>query len=538
MIKKSLRLKTIVGVATIEAVLLLSLILMMLGYIRDTNYQALETRAETLSKLFATTTKDAVLAYDLASLDSFVQELMTNKGIAYTRVIGRSGEVLASSKGAEILHPQLDESIEEVNDQIYDTSAVISEGDAVFGRVEVGFEIDAIIAIIDQAKRWSVGIAALEMVLVALFSFMLGRFLTDKLTELRSATERISQGDLGVQIEVKGEDEIDEVSTAFNQMSRSLLESQKQMNQLGLELQHLNETLEDKVRTRTSELQQRNQELADANHSIKNAQDRLLQTEKSAMVGVLTAGVAHEINNPLGFVTSNVRALSNYIENYEELTDELIESERGQQLLTADQLEKLLEKTDYEFMREDIQQLLAETNAGLKRVSNIVEKLGALRDGQVTSSLQPVDLAAVITSVVEQIRKTHWPEVNFAIELDETPKVRSAAQVLSDVLNGVIENACLACQGQGEVRIYAVIGDTHLSLVIEDTGDGVPEENRSKIFDPFFTTRDVGGGIGLGLYRVKMLLDALEGAIDLDHSYTEGARFNIALPLSDETEAI
>src|SRR5210317_836841 len=252
-VRNSIRVKTILGVALIEAVLLIGLVVMMLGYIKESNSIALETRAETTARLFATTAKDAVLGYDLATLYAFVNEVMTNQGLVYARVVTADGQVLAASGGSEGLNPVTDSAIEEVTDGVYDTRAKVSEGGQVFAWVEVGFSTDSIELIVDKAKRWSISIVALEMALVALFSFMLGRFLTHKLSALRDAAEAIGEGDLGRRVEVQGEDEIDTVGHAFNQMTRALESSHLQMNQLTVELRELNETLEDKVRLRTYE---------------------------------------------------------------------------------------------------------------------------------------------------------------------------------------------------------------------------------------------------------------------------------------------
>lgn len=536
MIRNSIRAKTILGVALIEGVLLVSLVVLMLGYIKDSNYEALETRAETTSRLFATTAKDAVLAFDLATLYAFVNEVMTNPGLEYARVINAQGQVLAASDGAEELSRTTDLSMDEVTDGVFDSRSVIRESGQIYGWVEVGFSTDPVVLVIENAKRWSFLIVVLEMLLVAVFSFVLGRFLTNKLSELRNAAVSIEKGDLSTRIKVTGGDEIDVVGNAFNQMSQAVETSHKQMEQLAQELRSLNETLEEKVRARTSELQNRNHELAQANESVRAAQAQLLETEKRATVGVLTAGVAHEINNPLGYATSNVSSLESYLEAYDNLVVKLLQSQHEQTFLTTDELEKLLETADYDFIREDVSELLSDTKEGLDRVKVIVEKMSDLRQGR-TAELEVCNTNAVIDNVLQRIKNTPYQSVSINSPDESLPNIKSSFDALSESLFALVVNACQALmgegEGEGEVTIDFVQKNNRLNLFIVDTGPGIAAEIQDRIFDPFFTTHEVGGGTGLGLYRARMLLEAVEAELTYDRDYKSGTRFIVSLPLAD-----
>lgn len=530
-IRNSIRVKTILGVALIEAVLLISLVVMMLGYIKDSNSDALETRAKTTARLFATTAKDAVLGFDLATLYAFVNEVMTNPGLEYARVINADGQLLAASGGAEELELKEDQSLADVDDGVYDVRAPIRESGTTFGWVEVGFSTDPIELIVDRAKRWSFTIVILEMALVALFSFMLGRFLTHKLSALRDAAVAIGDGDLSRRVDVPGEDEIDVVGKAFNQMTRAVESSHLQMNQLTEELRELNETLEDKVRLRTYELQKLNAELESAIEQIQRAQAQLLESEKRATIGVLTAGVAHEINNPLGFVTSNIGTLKEYQDSLATLTARLVDAVKGNKPLTATELDALLQEMDYQFISDDLAELFSDTKKGLDRVKVIVEKMTALQHGQSTGAT-PASPTNAIRDALARMSETRF--ANYAISVPEQPlpQIMGSHDALVEALYTVMMNACQASTPDDEVVISFETDGERLMLEVSDTGEGVPVALREKIFDPFFTTRPVGEGTGLGLYRARMLLETVDSELVLDENYTKGARFIIRLPLA------
>jgi PAS domain S-box-containing protein len=244
------RLKTIIGIALIEALLLGILVISGLRWLRDSNTSQLISRGQTTANLFATTTKDAVLATDLASLESVVQEVLKNPGLAYARIRDADGVSLAEGGDPAVLsrtaHSDnarehdarylLDKMrrepayardmlrhIEDEHGGIFDVFAEIREGGGYFGRVEVGISTEGFQQLMEDARVRSIGLASLEMVLVALFSLGLGTYLTRQLLELRSASETITKEGPGVQVPVRGNDELAQVATAFNAMSSTLL---------------------------------------------------------------------------------------------------------------------------------------------------------------------------------------------------------------------------------------------------------------------------------------------------------------------------
>lgn len=226
----SFRFKTIIGIALIESILLLTLIISVLGFLHTSHEKEINQRALSTAKLFATMSKDAVLASDLASLESFVKDLLTNEDIVYARIYG-DGIVLAQGGSKDYLQRTYknDASLEQVKDGVFDVSANIVESDYIYGRVEIGLSIARIREVLDQASHWSIVIASIEVTLVAIFSFILGTWLTRQLYQLKKASEIIAEHGPGHQVAVKGRDEVAQVAESFNLMSVSLFNSYKDL---------------------------------------------------------------------------------------------------------------------------------------------------------------------------------------------------------------------------------------------------------------------------------------------------------------------
>ena len=222
----SFRLKTILGVALIEGALLLLLVWTSLDFLTRSSQEELVVRAETTSRLFASLIKDAVLSTDLATLDEAVEELRNSRELSYVRV-RRGDAVLAQAGDATLLARPFvgDAQLVDVDDGVFDVTAGITEAGTEYGRVELGLAVQRFEALLEGANRRLKGIAIVEMILVALFSYMLGAYLTRGLGRIERAAHAISDGELGTQVTVSGRDELAEAARAFNDMSLRLAES-------------------------------------------------------------------------------------------------------------------------------------------------------------------------------------------------------------------------------------------------------------------------------------------------------------------------
>ncbi len=219
----SFRLKTILGVALIEGVLLLLLVVGNSDYLRRSFDDELNKRAEATLQLFIASSKDAVIATDLATLDEAVHEAMRIPGVRYVRVYG-SDELLSQAGSlSDATAPFVrDEHIVRVSDGVYDTAAEITVDGFSFGRVELGLEVDTIAGMLDDAQRHNVILAISEILLVALFSTILGGYLTRQLRTLTRASHAIAEGRIDTLVPVRGNDELADTARAFNRMSAQL----------------------------------------------------------------------------------------------------------------------------------------------------------------------------------------------------------------------------------------------------------------------------------------------------------------------------
>lgn len=227
----SFRIKTIIGIALIEIVMLALLVAGGLYYIANSNRVQLFEQADVSARLLATMTADAVIALDVATLDELVRQAAANPGIVYTRIRNRDGLVLSEAGEAEALaapfrRDTLDDTIE---DQRIDVATAISLSGTRFGSVELGLSAAKLQTALGQATRWLTGVASLEIALVAIFGFVLGNVLLRQLSRLQDAAKRVADGDFGYQIEVIGKDELSQTAESFNVMSAALLSSRRRL---------------------------------------------------------------------------------------------------------------------------------------------------------------------------------------------------------------------------------------------------------------------------------------------------------------------
>jgi PAS domain S-box-containing protein len=218
------RTKTIVGVAIIEFALLAVLVGSALSILRNSNEAELIRRVQLGGQLLAVAAKDSVISQDLATLDSLVAEAMASGQIAFISVLDASGRVLTSQGDAALLaRPfRADTQIEQVDDGVFEWSAAVLAGGIRHGEVRVGVSTDPLKGLLASARRWAAGIAAVEIALVALFSWLLGSYLARQLVALQQASKRYAAGDFAHRIVVAGNDELAQTALAFNRMAQQL----------------------------------------------------------------------------------------------------------------------------------------------------------------------------------------------------------------------------------------------------------------------------------------------------------------------------
>jgi two-component system NtrC family sensor kinase len=534
----SLRFKTIIGIALIESILLALLIFTVMGHMHDNAEEELLKRSSTAVNLFASMAKDPVLSYDLASLDTFSQELASNPDIAYVRVRDSNDSILSTSEpegqGNRLFIG--DSGLGSVDDGVFDTSATISEGGVEFGRVEIGINTASINLRIIQTRKRITCIAAAEMTLVALFSLLLGNYLTKNLSDLRTAAKSISNGDYTQELVVKSKDEIGEAVLAFNHMSTALREVQDSRNTFEFELVELNRTLEDHVERRTDKINSQLLELQTANQMIADTQLKLLQSEKLASLGQLSAGVAHEINNPIAYVHSNLISLSEYVGVYQKL---LLRFQNSRNVSNSEfselmgEIQRIEEEEDIEFIGNDINSLIGDTLDGAHRVKEIVKGLQefSYNNGDTKS---PCDLISSLESTLKIVNNDLKNRCTVITAFETTLMVHANKGQINQVLLNLLVNAGHAVSSGGTITIATSSSEGMIQVSVKDDGSGIDQENLDRIFDPFFTTKDVGVGTGLGLSISYGIIKDHGGTISVESEVGQGSTFIITLPAIEQ----
>ncbi|MBT9522729.1 MAG: PAS domain S-box protein [Dechloromonas sp.] len=270
------------------------------------------------------------------------------------------------------------------------------------------------------------------------------------------------------------------------------------------------------------------------NKRLEEANNQLMQSEKMASIGQLAAGVAHELNNPIGFVHSNLGTLDGYVHDLMAIIAayESLFCKPGEPNPHADEIRRLLEQHDFAFLKEDIFSLLAESKDGLGRVRKIVQDLKSFsRVGE--HEWQEADLHQGIDSTLNIV----WNELKYKAkvvkEYGDIPHVFCLISQLNQVFMNLLVNAGHAIERQGTITIRTTRhGDDKVCLEISDTGKGIAPEHINRIFEPFFTTKPVGQGTGLGLSLSYGIVKRHGGQIEVESIKGQGTTFRLLLPIN------
>ena len=293
--------------------------------------------------------------------------------------------------------------------------------------------------------------------------------------------------------------------------------------------------LEGLVQQRTRELELALLENERIIRKLEDAHGQLLQSEKLACIGQLAAGVAHEINTPIAFVSSNLSALSGHATN---LLNALTRYEEA--LLRADAgagiVKDVRENLDLDYVCGDIAALIGESADGAERVHTIVR---SLRDfaREDNGDWERADIHAGIEGTIKVV----WSELKHKAEVirefGDIPEVECRISQLNQVFMNLLVNAAQAIDGRGRITIRTSCDGDKVLVAISDTGNGMPPEVVSRIFDPFYTTKPVGKGTGLGLSLSYGIIEKHNGQIDVTSTVGVGTTFTVAVPIRHASTA-
>jgi PAS domain S-box-containing protein len=310
------------------------------------------------------------------------------------------------------------------------------------------------------------------------------------------------------------------------------------------DLQQAKTTLEERVRQRTHEIEEAMRESARAHQELTRKDDQLIRQEKMASLGQLAAGVAHEINNPVGFVNSNLQMLQQYMTDlatYIARTGPLLErigagagsDQLGQE---ANAVVSWVQGIDLAQTLDDAKHSVVESIDGLNRVKKIVSALREFSHAD-QDELAQADLNEGLESTINIV----WNELKYKVTLHrdygDLPKVPCYPHQLNQVFMNLLVNAAQAIPEKGEIWVKTWADADHVCVDVRDSGTGIAEAHLAKIFDPFFTTKPVGQGTGLGLSIVYGIVERHGGTIRVTSRVGEGTTFHVSLPTQSAMKA-
>lgn len=289
-----------------------------------------------------------------------------------------------------------------------------------------------------------------------------------------------------------------------------------------------------------NDLKKINVRLSDANEQLKSQQTQLVQQEKMASLGVLAAGVAHEINNPLAFISGNIEVLTTYVEAmgamldlYENITHTIVARINTVDPEIMTQIQQTKAKENIDFVMKDSVKLIEESRTGIERITRIVQSLKKFSK-QDADTPQKVDLPQLMDSVLDLLSsQIKIKDCTIETQFNNVKVVECYPNSIMQVVSNIITNAVQALPpNNGKIIISTELNDDQLHINVKDNGTGIKKENLDQIFNPFFTTRPQGQGSGLGLSISYGLIKKLKGNISVESTEGVGATFHILLPVN------
>ena len=334
--------------------------------------------------------------------------------------------------------------------------------------------------------------------LLILTAFVTSKIVLRPLNDLVEALQTMDVREGPIEMPITSETEIGILTASFNEMSH-------------------------RIHLARQELQGKVRELEDANREIRDTQARLVHTAKMASLGQLVAGVAHELNNPIGFVYSNMATLRDYIEKLHQVIEA---SKQG-----PDAVAKLKTKIDFDYIAQDLPKLISSSEEGARRMRDIVVKLRNFSRLD-EAKLKRVDLREGIETTLALIQGETKNRIQIHSEFESVPEVLCYASQVNQVFMNILSNAAQAIEGEGDIWIKLTEQPPGTARVsIRDSGPGMKKELIDRIFDPFFTTKVVGQGTGLGLSISYEIVKKHDGEIRVTSEPGKGSEFIVEIPI-------
>ena len=533
LLRLNLRTKFVVPISALVAVSVLGIS----GYLQKRQASSfrreLETNGETMIKMLAINAESGVLFESAYELGELLQVLAPFPAVEFAVITNLEGTALSRTGFYKIDPDQwsLGEFLQHVEDDSQNknyitdrdgheililTTPVITQKETIsrenlgmtgglnqsisysykpelIGHITLGLSVENVNRSIADARATIVILAVIVVITTIIIVTFIVSVITKPITKLVEITDQISHGDLSRKVDIRQHDEIGHLARTFNVMIESLKQSRD-------EIEQYNRNLEEKIIERT--------------HQLEAAQEQLIQSEKMSAIGQLAAGVAHELNNPLGGILG-----------YAQFT-----------------LEKLYKHVPQATTTKEIDSYIryvSDIEMQARRCKTIVQNLLKFSRSSRTVDFEHVDLNKTIEETVSFVEhQLHINQINLEVALSpDLPRIQGNIGQLQQVFTNLILNAMHASEPESVIRIVSryspAVGEFGgaVELLFIDHGHGVSEENLKKIFEPFFTTKDVGKGTGLGLSVSYGIIREHGGEILVSSRPGEGSTFTVVLPV-------
>ena len=281
------------------------------------------------------------------------------------------------------------------------------------------------------------------------------------------------------------------------------------------------------------EIHAKNETLSNALKDLKETQAKLIESEKMASIGVLTTGIAHEINNPINFINAGIDGLNNileqllnYIDRYEEIFPKC-------KKMVQEEIETLREEINYQELKQGLSLLTNDIKKGIDRTNEIIKGLYTFaRTDEDEKQICSVD--KIIDSSLTLLYSQYKNRITIEKQYEYLPEMKCYPGKLGQVFLNVLTNAIQSIEGEGTICISTTkaLKNDHIIVKVKDTGKGISREHQEKIFEPFFTTKEIGKGTGLGLSISYNIIKKHDGSIKMDSDVGKGTSVAIELPLN------
>jgi PAS domain S-box-containing protein len=586
------RQKTILGVASIEAVLLLVLVWTGINYLRTSNETELIKRASSTLTLLSRATRDAVLSTDIATLQDIVNDAIATPELGYVRIRNPDGVILAEAGDHLPADGSFtaDRNYATVDDGSFDSAIDIKESNTRYGRIEIGLSTAHINTIVSDARRKAGTIALVEMLLVALFSLALGTYLTRQLSSLNDASRRITEGELGYQLPVHGNDELAHTARTFNRMSQRLQEDLEQQNAIIksaldciINMDHegriteFNPMAEQTFGYRRDEVIGRS--LVETivppaqREAHKKGLEHYLATGESPILGnrievtalrsdgtefpvEMALSVAFVKEKPL--FTSYMRDITDRreyeaaLKQAKTLAEEAAEAKssflanmsheiRTPMNAVLGLLGMLAEEDNLTTQQQDWVKTAQQSSNILLKLINDTLDFSKIDAGKLSLDTESFNLRSLIDTTIDMLApKAESKGISLSSSLEKTlpTNIEGDSGRLRQILVNLIGNA-IKFTDQGEISLEVAStgdGESHLlRFAVHDTGIGIQVRDHEKLFTAFTQlTRDdtiPPDGTGLGLAISRHLVKLMGGDIGVESEPDEGSCFWFEIPL-------